>query len=113
MTFNADAPLQQAQTWVYHHVPRSSRLLVDDTFWVDLVQRGFAPDRVVWYYKLGTDSQVDRRYPTSWRGFDYVISTDVLRSGSTPEAHAAVLHSKAVAGFGTGSRRIEIRRIEP
>jgi hypothetical protein len=42
-----------------------------------------------------------------------VIATDVLRSGSTPEAHAAVLHSKAVAGFGTGARRIEIRKIQP
>jgi hypothetical protein len=111
MTFNADAPLQQAQTWVYRHVPRSSSMLVDDTFWVDLVQRGFLPDRVVWYYKLGTDPQVDRRYPTGWRGFDYVISSDVLRSGSTAQGHAAVLHSKAVARFGTGARRIEIRRI--
>jgi hypothetical protein len=86
-------------------------MLVDDTFWIDLVQRGFLPDRVVWYYKLGTDPQVDRRYPTGWRGFDYVISSDVLRSGSTAQGHAAVLHSKAVARFGTGARRIEIRRI--
>jgi hypothetical protein len=113
MTFNADGPLQQAQTWVYRHVPPKSSVLVDDTFWVDLVQRGFAPERVVWYYKLGTDPRVDQRYPTGWRGFDYVISSDVLRSGSTPQAHAAVLHSRIVALFGTGARRIEIRRVQP
>ena len=111
MTFNADAPVQQAETWIYHHVPRTNRMLVDDTFWVDLVEHGFAPNRVVWYYKLGTDSQVDRRYPAGWRGFDYVISSDVLRSGSTVEAHTAVLHSRVVARFGTGARRIEVRRI--
>jgi hypothetical protein len=112
MTFDADFPLRQAQTWVYRNVPSDSSMLVDDTFWVDLVQRGFAPERVVWYYKLGTDPQVDRRYPTGWRGFDYVISSDVLRSGSTPQAHAAVLHSAVVARFGSGARRIEIRRVQ-
>jgi hypothetical protein len=42
----------------------------------------------------------------------YVISSDVLRSGSTPQAHAAVLHSTVVARFGTGARRIEIRRVQ-
>ena len=111
MTFDSDKPVQQAEKWIYAHVNRKATLLTDDTLWLDLVEHGFQRNRVVWYYKLGTDSEVDARFPSGWRDFDYVVSSDVMRSGSTPEALAAIKHSRTVASFGTGTRRIEIKGI--
>ena len=111
MTFDADLPVQQAETWIYHHVGHRAKVLTDDTLWLDLVEHGFQRNRVVWYYKLGTDSEVDARFPSGWRDFNYVVSSDVMRSGTTPEALAAIKHSRKVASFGTGSRRIVIRAV--
>jgi hypothetical protein len=52
----------------------------DDALWVDLVERGYPPGQVVWFYKLDTDRDVKGRYPRGWREFDYLISTATLRN---------------------------------
>ncbi len=109
-----DTPYRKAELWVEHHVPRHSPLLVDDTMWLDLVRDGFHQKDVVWYYKLDQDPGVGAKFPGGWRSFQYIVSTEILRTTNynVPSVKAALEHSRVVAQFGTGRKRIEIRRIQ-
>jgi hypothetical protein len=114
MTVDQDAPFRQAEAWIAANVPHQARLLVDDALWVDLVQRGYRPGQVIWFYKLDTDRDIQGRYPRGWREFDYLISTATLRSfpDSLPQAREAQRRSKVVATFGRGAQRVEIRKVQ-
>jgi Dolichyl-phosphate-mannose-protein mannosyltransferase len=114
MTVDHDKPFRQAEAWINGHVPHRGRLLVDDSLWVDLVQDGYPPGQVVWFYKLDTDRDVRARYPRGWRDFDYVVSAATLRAfpDRLPQVAEAVRHSRPVASFGHGAERVEIRRIQ-
>ncbi|MCS5486627.1 glycosyltransferase family 39 protein [Curtobacterium flaccumfaciens pv. beticola] len=108
-----DLPMQQAEQWVGDNVPKSSRLLVDDAMWVDLVRDGFARNNVVWYYKLDTDGAVQRQSPNGWKDSDYVVTTDSMRTGgnSSRDVSLAIQNSTSVASFGSGDQRVDVRRI--
>jgi hypothetical protein len=114
MTADQDRPFRQAEAWIAENVPRDARLLVDDGLWVDLVERGYRPGQVVWFYKLDTDRDVQGRYPRGWREFDYLVSTATLRSfpDDLPQAREAQRRSRVVASFGHGTQRVEIRKVE-
>jgi hypothetical protein len=114
MTVDHDAPFRQAEAWINGHVPHRGRLLVDDSLWVDLVQDGYPPGQVVWFYKLDTDRDVRTRYPRGWRDFDYVVSAATLRAfpDRLPQVAQALRNSRPVASFGTGAERVEIRKIQ-
>jgi hypothetical protein len=122
MTHDATRPVLAAQRWIPQHIDRRGRLLVDDTFYVDLVRSGFAPRfGAVWFYKLDFTTNLDpsivQHLPQGWRSFDYVVSTDVIRSAlaqnpsSLSQVRLALRHSAPVVTFGTGPGRVEIRRI--
>jgi hypothetical protein len=121
MTTDHLAPVRSGERWLEAHAGRRSSVLVDDTLWVDLVEHGFDPARVVWFQKLdftqNIDPSVTRRFPLGWRAFDYVVSTPVLRStmASYPQGlqdvRAALLHSTVVARFGRGADRVEVRAV--
>jgi len=125
MTQDQVAPTAQAEAWVEHHVPRSDRLLTDDTVWVDLVDHGFdQPLGVVWFYKLGyvnnLDPSVRRTLGGGWRAFQYVVVTPSVRAAlagsgaaALPQVAHAVDHSVPAATFGSGVDEIVIRRIVP
>jgi len=110
-----DAPSQNAQDWITANVDPQSRLMVDDAFWVDLVRAGFPRQNVVWYYKVDTDPAVERLSPRGWRDYDYLVSTESVRStlGAEPEVAAAFDASTPVAVFGQGEQRVEVRQILP
>jgi hypothetical protein len=114
MTADQDRPFRQAEAWIAANVPHQARLLVDDALWVDLVERGYRPGQVVWFYKLDTDRDIQGRYPHGWREFDYLVSTATLRSfpDSLPQAREALRRSRVVASFGRGSQRVEIRKVQ-
>ena len=114
MTVDHDAPFRQAEAWIGDNVPHQGRLLVDDSLWVDLVERGYPPGQVVWFYKLDTDRDVRARYPRGWRDFDYVVSAATLRAfpDRLPQVAQAVRNSRVVASFGHGTERVEIRKIQ-
>jgi hypothetical protein len=114
MTADRDAPFRQAEGWIADNVPQSARLLVDDALWVDLVERGYQPGQVVWFYKLDTDRDVAARYPRGWREFDYVVSSATLRSfpDDLPQVSQALRGSKVVAAFGRGDERVEVREVQ-
>jgi hypothetical protein len=108
-----DRPLRQAQGWVADNVPRDYRLLVDGAIWVDLVEAGFPRDHVVWYYKVDTDPAVAALTPQGWRDYDYVVSTESLRSlaPDQPQVAQALANSLPVVTFGENDQRVEVRRI--
>ena len=95
-------------------MPHQARLLVDDALWVDLVERGYPPGQVIWFYKLDTDRDIQGRYPRGWREFDYLVSTATLRSfpDNLPQAREAQRRSRVVASFGRGTQRVEIRKAQ-
>jgi hypothetical protein len=114
MTADQDAPFRQAEAWIGANVPHQARLLVDDALWVDLVERGYPPGQVVWFYKLDTDRDVQGRYPRGWREFDYVVSTATVRGfpEHLPQVAEALRHSQVAAGFGRGTGRVEVRKVQ-
>lgn len=109
-----DQPMAQAENWIGDNVDKSSRMLVDDAMWVDLVKDGFARNNVVWYYKLDTDGAVERQSPNGWRDSDYVVTTDSMRTGgnSSPDVRKAIQNSTVVASFGTGDQQVDVRQID-
>ena len=114
-------PVTDAERWVEDNVERDAHLLVDDTLWVDLVEAGFDPERVVWFYKLdfanNLDPSVARRLPDGWRHFDYVVLTPTMRSGledlpgQLTAVREAIDNSTPVASFGANRELVEVRRI--
>ena len=110
-----------AEQWVEAEIPHRDTLLIPDTMWVDLVDHGFPPAHVVWFFKLGytqyDPSAVVHRVPT-WRGIDFIVSDDNLRnslfgSSSLPadQTRLALAHSTVVTRFGTGNGQIDILRV--
>ena len=114
-TAREDAPYLAAQHWVESHVPRYDRVLVDDSVWLDLVTHGFPSNQVVWFYKLGTDPGVQRRFPGGWRDFQYIVSSDTMRGavGGRAWLGSALQHSTAVVSYGSGPLRVVIRHVDP
>ncbi len=109
-----DSASRQAESWVETNIPKDSRLIVDDSMWVDLVRSGFARDNVIWFYKLDSDTAIEKQNPNSWRDSDYVITTKSMTSSpNAASADSAIASSTIVASFGTGDQRVEVRKIEP
>jgi hypothetical protein len=100
---------QRAVEWLAAHAIPGSTLLVDDTVWTDLVQRGFQPDRTIWFYKLDLDPAV--RMP--WWRFDYVVRTNILAGNLywLPASKRVFAHSEPVVVFKTKNERVEVRRV--
>jgi len=68
----------------------------------------------VWFYKLGTDKSVQRRFPHGWRDFQYIVSSDTVRGavGGRDWLGSALQHSSEVVSYGTGSLRVVIRHVD-
>ncbi|QHA06511.1 phospholipid carrier-dependent glycosyltransferase [Streptomyces broussonetiae] len=116
VTADANKPYRQASHWLGTKVadPKHTRVLVDDALWLDLVHAGYRPGLgAIWFYKADLDPAVTRTMPHGWRDIDYVVASPTVRRDAKdlPNVRAAIRHSTAVATFGTGDDRIEIRRI--
>ncbi len=113
-TSQADQPSVDAQRWVKANIARDNRLIVDDIMWVDLVKAGFPRSNVIWHYKLDTDEEVARQSPRGWRDSDYVVTTEAMRaSGDLAQVQEAIENSEAVASFGQGTEKVEVRKVYP
>jgi hypothetical protein len=123
MAVQADGPRRAAERWLVDHIGHDKRLIVSDDYWIYLIEHGF--DRrpvdggffsrtVVVYWPLDYDPAVKQRFPGGWRDFDYVVSTQAVRSTlrQTPTTARALDHSTVVAQFGHGEQRIEVRAIQ-
>jgi 4-amino-4-deoxy-L-arabinose transferase-like glycosyltransferase len=109
-----DVYVADAIRWVEQEVPRGKRVLVDDTLWVDLAERGFSPGRleVIWSFKADLDPAVRRQLPNGWRDLDFLVLKDVGDLSELPIQRAALENSTMVAEFGVGAEAITIRRVE-
>ncbi|WP_443047392.1 ArnT family glycosyltransferase [Streptomyces sp. NBC_00354] len=117
LTADANAPYRQAAAWLGREVPDPgrTRILVDDALWLDAVHHGFEPGLgAIWFYKADLDPAVTETLPRGWRDIDYVVSSPTVRRDAVdlPNVKAALEHSTAVAVFGSGEDRIEIRRTD-
>jgi 4-amino-4-deoxy-L-arabinose transferase-like glycosyltransferase len=105
-----------AATWLRSGIPDRAHttVVVDDVLWLDLVDRGYTRDHVIWFYKLDLDSAVAARLPHGWRDIDYIVSTPAVRQDvkTLPTVEQLLLHSTAVQTFGSGDGRIEVRRVK-
>ena len=124
MTVRLDAPERSAEAWLARHVSHRSRVIVGDQYWIYLVEHGFNDqpmrggffsDTMVAYWPLDYDPALRKAFPSGWREFEYiVVNEDMLASlPQTPSAAAAIVHSQAVASFGQGGNRVQIRKINP
>ncbi|MEU9604744.1 glycosyltransferase family 39 protein [Streptomyces sp. NPDC048057] len=116
LTQDANKHYRAAAAWFEERVgdPASTRVLVDDALWLDLVHAGYEPSvGAIWFYKADLDPKVTKTMPRGWRDLDYVVSTLTVRrdAPTLPNVQAALANSAPVAVFGTGEDRIEIRRI--
>ncbi|WP_278102838.1 hypothetical protein AB0870_15670 [Microbacterium proteolyticum] len=109
-----DRPLRDAESWMTQNAPADARMLVDDAMWVDLVRAGFERENVVWYYKADTDTDVQELTPDGWRDYDYVVTTDSMRTFPTefPTVRQAIENSAVVASFGEGAQKVEVRLVD-
>jgi hypothetical protein len=103
----------EALDWLVTHAQPSDYLLVDDSIWTDLVERGFPMDHVIWFYKLDYDPAV--QVPDGWRGLRYVVLFETNFDGTTklPQTQAAVDHSHVVATFGPPEATLTVRQVDP
>ncbi len=108
-----DQPMVAAEKWVDTNVDRDYRVVVDDSMWVDLVRAGFPRDNVVWYYKVDTDPAVQALAPNGWQDYDYVVSTNSMRTfpDGSPTVTQALANATEVASFGTGDRAVQVYRV--
>jgi glycosyltransferase XagB len=105
-----------AREWLITYAPTDARMLVDNVYWIDLVDRGYSPISLVWFYKLDLDPAVAGRFPEGWRDFDYFVAPDWFQRilpdfPGLDQLRLAFEHSTVVATFGSGSDRVVIRRI--
>lgn len=108
-----DQPMRQAESWVEGNVGRNYRVVVDDSMWVDLVRAGFDRDDVIWYYKVDTDPAVQALAPNGWRDYDYIVSTNSMRTfpDGSPTVSEALANSVQVASFGSGDKAVTVNRV--
>ena len=105
-----NAPSRSAVSWLRMRAARTDTILVDDSVWVDLVDRGFPSRNVVWFFKVDTDPAV--RIP--WQRFTYVVETNFMNNSLAvlPRARHIVEHSTPVVTFVNAGQTVEIRRVD-
>jgi hypothetical protein len=110
-----DGALRDATRWIVDNVPADQTLIVDDAVWVDLVEAGADPDHLTAYAALDAAPDLGADRPRPGRDHDVVVATEAFRSfpGAHPRLDAAVRNSVVVEAFGSGSNRVEVRRITP
>ncbi|WP_175411190.1 glycosyltransferase family 39 protein [Streptomyces sp. TRM64462] len=118
MADDPNARFRAAAAWLdpaAGHVtdPARTRVLVDDSLWLDLVHAGYAPGTgAIWFYKADLDPAVKKTLDDGWRDIDYIVATPTVRRDAKdlPTTAAALENSEPVAVFGEGDQRVEIRR---
>jgi hypothetical protein len=123
-----DAGKAAALRWVIEHVGKDEYLIVDDAFWVDLVNAGYPRSHVIWFTKLDVDKDVQLPSTPQWAAIDYVLldhqddlsvhlQADGKPSKDTldlfPTLGKALQHGRPVVSFGTGLDSVTVRAVDP
>lgn len=119
-TGDTTTAVRQAELWMQQHKQKGA-VLVDDTIWVDLVSAGYAPQDVIWFYKLDFVNNLDpsvRRRVDSYKDLRVLVVTPIVRAaldanaGSLQLVRDAIAHSTPEVTFGTDEGRVEIRIVQ-
>lgn len=126
-TRDSDGGKAAAFAYVASTASPTDVLVVDDSFWVDLVRDGHPRDKVIWFTKLDVDRDVKLPGRHPWRAIDYVLidqqdalsvhlNADWTPSQDTmtlfPTLGKALKHSSMIASFGTGGDRAAVFRVD-
>lgn len=114
----ADAQ-QQSLNWVLGHLPRSSRIIIDDYMWTDLHDPANGSPGYPyahWHWKVDLDPAIRNGvFRGNWRNIDYVITTPQMisdvKTGHLTLVGKAIAHSTVIAHFDTGGWPIDVRKV--
>lgn len=118
MTEDSNRSVQDTISWIEENVPLDSTILVSDAMWVDLVERGYDSDRVIWYTKADLDPAVQATIPQGWEDIDYVVFTnemnEIAKSSDTDITTTlrARENGTMVAEFGERSEAIWVYKVD-
>jgi hypothetical protein len=87
-------------------------LVVDDSLWVDFVDAGFAPERVIWFWKLD-DPAIE--LDGGWRAVDYAVLSSAYDGCDQPQCQKVVdiiEHAEVVGRWGEGVDSMTVYRVE-
>ncbi len=115
-TKDHDASSRQAVDWVTKNINPSNQLVVESTFWTDLVKQGFDKPDPVWLYKTETDPEVMEKLG-GWRGIDYVMLNGPSISGKDfektfPTVNKALDNAELVKEFGQDNQKVLIYKVQ-
>ena len=101
--------MRQAEDWIGANVRGDDHLVVDAAAADDLLTRGISYERLV---PIGASGPTPDAL-ASWQQDDYLVSSPAIRArlAELPSVQQALDSSIAVAAFGEGDQRVEIRRI--
>lgn len=101
LTANDDREYAQALRWLQANTHHDDVMLVDNTLWIDLVERGYPRRDIIWFYKFDLDPAVQHAHP-GWRSVDYVVESSIIGAtdSSLPMTRSAIAHGRVVAAYG-------------
>jgi hypothetical protein len=106
-----------AMTYLSQNLPRDTRVVVDNTYWNDLVRAGWSADGfdgAIWFYKIDLDAEAETALPGGWTDVDYLLWSKTLESdpNALPSIREAYEHSSVVAEWGSAEDLVQLRRVE-
>lgn len=112
MRHDFDQPTRSATDWLRANVSDTEILVADNVVWTDLVDASGRPQAsTVWFTKIDADPDV-KNSVRKWTDINYVVVSDIMRaSDQTYTLRQAMEHSTVVQAWGTGSERVEIRKV--
>lgn len=91
-------------------VPQDAVVVVDNSYWNDLVADGRDTDDVIWFYKVDSDPEITEAVG-NYEGIDYLLWTLESMKDMAPIVKAAYDSSDLVWTGGEGGERVELRKV--
>lgn len=111
VTDDATSAHDQALARVAAELPRDSTVVVDNTYWNDLVEAGWDPEDVIWFYKVDSDPAVSAELGNDYQTIDYMVWSRESMGDLAPIVKEAYDTSDLVWAVGQGDERVELREI--
>jgi hypothetical protein len=100
-----------AVDYVAREIPRDATVVTDNSYWNDLVDRGWDPAEAVWFYKADSDDAITERIGGNYQGIDYLVWSIDIAENRLPIVSDAYDHSELLWAQGEGRERVEVRRV--
>jgi hypothetical protein len=101
----------EALAAVAEEVPRDALVVVDNTYWNDLVAAGRDREDVVWFYKVDSDPGITESVVPDHESIDYLLWTRESMSDMAPVVQEAYENSDLVWSAGEDEELVELRAV--